>query len=115
MIEKKLLLYQTANGKVPFVEWIERLDLPIRKRIEIGVDKLELGYMPDCKSIHDGVYEMRLHFGPGFRIYFGQTGQEIILLLCGGDKGSQTKDIRKAVEYWCDFKRRENETLYGLS
>jgi putative addiction module killer protein len=106
MLKKQLSLYRTAGGKIPFVEWIESLDFSIRKRIEIGIDKLELGYMPDCKHLEGGVFEMRLHFGPGYRIYFGQMGGEIVILLCGGDKGGQKNDIKKAMEYWRDFNLR---------
>lgn len=106
MDEKRISLYRTAAGKVPFADWLAALDRTARKRIEIGVDKLSLGYLPDCKHLAEGVLEMRLPFGPGYRVYFGLWDREIIILLCGGDKHAQRKDIKRAVSYWLDFQRR---------
>jgi putative addiction module killer protein len=106
MIEKRLLLYRTERGKVPFADWLKKLDLSIRKRIEVYIDKLSLGYLPDCKAVGQGVLEMRVNFGAGFRIYFALHGQEIILLLCGGDKSMQRRDIERAIGYWRDFQGR---------
>jgi len=106
MIEKRLLLYRTERGRVPVTAWLKKLDLSIRKRIEVCIDKLSLGYLSDCKAISQGVLEMRVHFGPGFRVYFALHGQDIILLLCGGDKSTQGRDIERATEYWHDFQRR---------
>jgi len=67
---------------------------------------VELGNLGDVGPVGGGVSELRFHFGPGYRIYFGQEGTQIIVLLLGGDKGSQTKDIRLAQEYWADREKR---------
>lgn len=63
-----------------------------------------MGNLGDHRSVGDGVFELRLDFGPGYRIYFGRIGHQVILLLTGGDKSSQTKDITKAKQYWNDYK-----------
>ena len=70
------------------------------------LDRLKLGNFGDCKTISDGVSELRIHYGPGIRIYYAKTGNKVILLLCGGDKGSQKKDIDKAKEYLKDYQSR---------
>ena len=62
--------------------------------------------MGDCKPIDQGVFELRLDFGPGYRIYFGEENQKIVVLLCGGDKSTQEKDIKKAIKYWEDYLSR---------
>ncbi|GAB4194869.1 MAG: hypothetical protein Fur006_40860 [Coleofasciculaceae cyanobacterium] len=64
--------------------------------------------MGDYRSVGEGVYELRIDYGPGYRVYFGQVGTTIVLLLCGGDKSTQVADIRKAKEYWADYEKREN-------
>ena len=72
------------------------------------VDRMELNLFGDARPIGDGLSELRIHFGPGYRVYFGKEGKRIILLLCGGDKSSQAKDIKQAKKYWDDHKRRHN-------
>jgi putative addiction module killer protein len=62
--------------------------------------------MGDCKVVGEGIWELRIHFGPGYRVYFGKHGTVIVVLLCGGDKSSQRKDILNAKQYWKDFKER---------
>ncbi len=98
--------YRTQNGRVPFRDWLNKIEWTAKKRVEIGINKLRLGYLSDCKHLKSGVWEMRLHFGPGYRIYFSRWENQILLLLCAGHKGTQKKDINKALEYWLDFKRR---------
>lgn len=67
-----------------------------------------MGNFGDCKPIGEEVFELRVDFGPGYRVYFGQVGPEVVLLLCGGDKSSQGRDIRKAQEYWADYRSRDD-------
>ena len=96
--------YINARGKSPYREWVNSLkDIKTRARIRQRIDRLELGNIGDCESVGDGVHELRLDFGPGYRIYFGQVGKTVILLLCGGTKRKQQKDIDQAKQYWKDY------------
>ena len=114
MREKELLEYVTGNGKCPFREWIRSLrDVHLRSRIRVRLNRIRLGNMGDCKSVGDGVLELRMNFGPGFRIYFGQQGDRVVILLCGGDKKSQGADIRLAKLYWEAFKGSAHERGYS--
>lgn len=102
-------LYVTPEGKVPFSEWLKSLkDSRARAIVRARLIRVRLGNLGDCRSVGNGVFELRIDFGSGFRVYFGQEGNDIVVLLCGGDKGSQEKDIRKAKEYWSDYRSREN-------
>lgn len=105
-LQKELSLYVTQDGKKPFIEWLESLDNIMRYRIKERLDRVALGNLGDYKSIGGGVKELRLKFGPGYRIYFGEDRGAIILLLCGGDKSTQSKDIKKAQQYWNDYLMR---------
>jgi putative addiction module killer protein len=81
-----------------FTKWIQELkDLKGKARIQARIDKLEFGHFGDCESIGSGVFELRIHFGPGYRVYLMKKGQELVILLAGGDKGSQAKDIKQAI------------------
>jgi putative addiction module killer protein len=95
--------YLTADGASPFRQWLDTLDVPVRARIQARVLRFEAGNLGDHKAVGQGVLEARLAFGPGYRIYFGVHGRAVVLLLLGGDKGSQTKDIRLAKQYWAEF------------
>jgi len=101
---KTLKYYSAKNGKIPFIKWKNSIkDSRMRKRIEERLNRLKNGNYGDYKNLGDGVYELRLFFGSGYRVYFAEVDNTIILLLCGGDKNSQTKDIKKAKEYWEEF------------
>lgn len=101
IIKRQIEIFCTTNGKKPFVSWLESLkDKKIRYRIKERLDRIALGNMGDCKPIREGVSELRLDFGPGYRIYFAEEKQKIVILLCGGDKSTQEKDIKKAIQYW---------------
>jgi putative addiction module killer protein len=78
--------------------------------VRVRLDRLRLGNMGDCKPVGSGVQELRIDFGPGYRVYLGQDGKNLILLLCGGDKSTQAKDIQAAHEYWTDYKRRKRSS-----
>jgi putative addiction module killer protein len=82
-----------------FSDWLNNLrDIRAKTRIAIRIARIEAGLMGDTKSVGDGVSEVRIDFGPGYRLYFTRRGEELIILLCGGDKGSQARDIAKAKE-----------------
>lgn len=95
--------YYKANGEVPFREWLRCLAAPYIVRVRTRLFRMERGNLGDYKSLGDGVFELRMDFGPGFRVYFGFDGRTIVLLLCGGDKRSQGRDILRAKSYWQDY------------
>ncbi len=106
---RELQNYLTIEGKSPFEEWLESLgDTRGRAKIYKRLRRVELGNLGDYRSVGEGVCELKIDYGPGYRIYFGQVGSTIVLLLCGGDKSTQTQDIRKAQEYWRDYAKRQN-------
>ena len=97
--------YRNPNGRQPFTEWFESIrDKNTRNRIGQRLKRLEDGNSGDCQSVGGGIFELRLHFGPGYRIYFGQIDNRLILLLCGGDKTSQQRDIELAKSYLIEYK-----------
>lgn len=99
----------TKEGKSPFSDWLEyRGDIRARAAIRARLNRIRLGNFGDCKPVGEGVFAFRVNFGPGYRVYFGQVGTEIVILLCGGDKSIQEKDIRKAQEYWVDYRSRDD-------
>jgi putative addiction module killer protein len=101
--------YITPDGKIPFDEWFDSLrDRKAKYRIDLRLNRLQLGNLGDCRSVGQGVYELRIDSGPGYRVYFGQIDKTIVLLLCGGDKSSQEQDIRQAIEYWIYYGSQQN-------
>ena len=102
---KRVIIYATLGGKEPFTDWLNQLrDVMARKRILIRVSRLlQKGNYGDCKLIGEGVSELRMFFGSGYRVYFGERGNDLVVLLCGGDKSSQSKDIEKAKKYWQEY------------
>lgn len=98
-MEKTIIVYKDKEGKTPYFEWLFGLkDKSIRYRIISRIDRVKNSNYGDHKRIH-GIVELRLHFGKGYRIYFGEEGANIVILLIGGDKDSQGKDIKRAVSY----------------
>jgi putative addiction module killer protein len=97
--------YVDDHGDAPFIQWLESFenDKVTQYRIETRLDRVLLGNLGDHHSVGEGVSELRFSFGPGYRIYYGLTEHKIILLLCGGDKSSQKKDIKKAIAYWKNY------------
>ena len=95
--------YVTAQAACPFRSWLDGLDTKTRARIQARVLRFETGNFGDHKAVGDGVYEARCQFGSGYRIYFAKAGTTIILLLVGGDKASQRRDIRQARRFWGEY------------
>lgn len=100
----KIVIYETKNKTNPFTKWFENLDAPIQRTVAIRLDRVSLGNFGDCKQLREGIWELKIHSGPGYRIYFGKEGKALIIILTGGLKKSQKKDIEKAVEYWDEYK-----------
>jgi putative addiction module killer protein len=99
--------YVTPNGKNPFRKWLHELrDVGARAKIRVRLNRVRLGNFGDAKAVGGGVSELRIPYGPGHRVYFARAGDTIVLLLCGGDKSSQKRDIETAKEYWLDYQRR---------
>lgn len=102
--------YQTLTGKMPFMEWMKNIkDSTMRHRVRRRLDRLELGHYGDYRPLGDGICELRLDFGPGYRVYFAEEDSVIIILLCGGDKSGQVKDIETAKGYWKELSERNDE------
>ncbi len=102
----QILEYLTSGGKSPYREWLDGLDLSVKVRIQARILRFETGNLGDYKAVGEGVHESRLDFGPGYRIYFGIDGGCLIVLLCGGSKGSQKRDVRQAHGFWSDYLNR---------
>ncbi len=101
-----VLYLEIANGKSPFLEWEKKLDTRFRAIIRIRINRIRLADYGDCKPIKGtpGLYELRVHIGPGYRIYFGRIKETLVIILSAGDKGSQERDINKAKNYWRLYK-----------
>jgi putative addiction module killer protein len=99
--------YLTEDGRVPFKEWLSALaDRQAKARVLTRVQRMAAGNLGDCKPLQDGVWELRIDHGPGYRVYYAQAGKKLLLLLIGGDKNKQQSDINKAISYWKDWNRR---------
>lgn len=90
----------TADGRNPYREWLSTLDVAPRARIQARVLRFATGNLGDHKRVGGGVWEARVMFGPGYRIYFARDGAQLVLLLLGGDKSTQTTDVARAQEFW---------------
>ena len=102
--------YVSAGGKDVIGEWLSGLkDTQARARIAVRIDRLRAGNFGDCKPIREGVWEMRIDYGPGYRVYYGMLGKHCVLLLCGGDKRKQTSDIDRAAAYFSEHRNRMRE------
>lgn len=99
--------YATVDGHAPFAEWLTALRDPRAKQaITARVLRMQSGNRGDWKAVGAGVFELRIDTGPGYRVYCGQDGAMLVLLLCAGDKRNQSKDIQHACDYWNDYKTR---------
>ncbi len=106
---KELIVYETPTGAQPFAEWFQALrDRVGQARIRARLERLEQQGNPgDYKTVGGGVYELRIDTGPGYRVYLGLAGQRLVLLLWGGDKSTQARDVTQAQTYWRDYQQRQ--------
>ena len=103
---RRLSKYETENGRCPFDEWLNGLkDKKSQAVITARLNRVIQGNMGLCRNLGDGISELKVDFGPGFRVYFGEDGDTIVVLLCGGDKSTQSRDIEKAKEFWNDYNK----------
>jgi putative addiction module killer protein len=103
----ELRRYLTASGRDVLGEWLSALrDVRTRAKIVARIDRLSVGNFGDCKTLRDGLFELRIDWGPGYRVYFAQVGKECVLLLSGGDKRKQSSDIKRALEHLKDYRER---------
>ncbi len=115
VVPRAVKIYITRDGRRPFEEWYDSVkDRQARTLIRARLAQLEAGNLGDCRSVGEGVSELRIHFGPGYRIYFGQEGANLILLLCGGGKQTQFRDIPLAKGYWHDYRRRADAHKHSV-
>ena len=104
-----VLRYQAEDATEPITEWLNNLrDRQAQARLRVRLRRLEVENFGDCDPVGEGVFELREHIGAGYRVYFGRHGRQVVILLCGGDKKSQTADIKRAKRYWVDWKRRQS-------
>jgi putative addiction module killer protein len=101
--------YLTRGEVNPYRDWLMSLDKQTRARVQARVMRFEQGNLGDCKPLSNGVWEARLMFGAGYRIYFALEGSKILLLLVGGGKRTQNKDIKLAQQYWNDYCSRGDD------
>lgn len=99
--------YLTLDGQDPYALWLTGLaDRHARARVLVRVNRMAAGNFGDCKPVGEGVWELRIDWGPGYRVYYAQAGKRLILLLVGGDKRKQQADIAEALAYWTDWQHR---------
>ena len=111
--EIKVLIYARSDGAEPYTSWEHRLrDRGARATVRARIARLRLGNLGDAKRVGE-VFELRIHAGPGYRVYFGREGEIVVILLCGGDKGTQARDIERAADYRRDYRSRGNGKKKG--
>jgi len=107
MDNKEIKFYTDENGRQPYCEWLKTLDKPLRARIDSRLDRVKDGNYGKFSHLGDGIFELKFDFGSGYRVYFGEDEENIVLLLIGGDKSTQEKDIQAAKYYWKDYTKRK--------
>lgn len=98
--------YFKLNGGSPFADWFNDLDPQARAKVTTAIARLEQGNLSNVKGVGEGVLEYKIDFGPGYRVYFGRDGEVLVILLMGGTKKRQQRDIETAKVMWADYKRR---------
>src|SRR3990167_216516 len=106
-MKKELRTYRTKTGKDPFTDWLESLrDIKGRAQITNRLNRAAVGHYGDRDSVGEGIYELRIHYGPGYLLYFSEQGDTLLLLLIGGSKRTQKQDVKKAKQYLAEFRER---------
>jgi len=106
-LERQIEYYRTTANRVPYWEWHDSLkNVKTQAIVDVRVARLRAGNFGSCKSVGEGVLELKIDYGPGYRVYLSQIGRRVVLLLTGGDKSSQDIDIREAKKFWQDYQAR---------
>src|SRR5208282_3897386 len=105
----KVREYLDQNGRSPYAEWFDNLNAQAAAKVATAVTRISQGNLSNVKGVGGGVFEHTLDFGPGFRIYFGKDGEQLVILLAGGTKKRQQRDIREAIARWQDYKQRKRK------
>ena len=103
----ELRYYLAPDGRSAFEKWFAELDPAARAKVTVAIARLEQGNLSSVKSVGEGVLEYRIDWGPGYRVYFGRDGAVLVILLTGGTKKRQQRDIVAAIEMWGDYRRRK--------
>ncbi len=103
----KLKIYSTESNKEPFTLWLNSLEKPDRAKVRARLDRIIVGNFGEYKHIYQEIYELKFKSNSGFRVYYAIDGDKIILLLSGGNKSTQSRDIKKAKEYWNNYNARK--------
>ena len=112
MVEREIKKLELQNGLVPFDVWFDSLrDRRMQAAVDARLTRVRAGNFGDCKSVGGGVFELRIALGPGLRVYYGRHGKRVVVLVGGGDKRSQSRDIRRAQELWQQFTKYASEKL----
>ena len=98
--------YLAPDGRSPFEGWFSSLDAPAAAKVTVAIARLGQGNLSNVKGVGEGVLEYRINFGPGYRVYFGRDGNDLVILLTGGTKKRQERDITMAIEFGTDYRRR---------
>ncbi len=105
--------YQDQTGGSPFRKWFDRLNAEAARKVTTALYRVGLGNFSNAKSVGAGVYECRINFGPGYRVYFAKDGELIVILLAGGTKQRQQNDVEVALDRWEDYKRRKKQQVFS--
>ena len=100
---KEILMYETEDGRAPFSEWMERQSKQVYGTIMTRLERVEMGNLGDHRGVCDGVLELRIDVGPGYRVYFGKDGERLVILLIAGTKKTQRRDIETAKQFWREY------------
>ena len=103
--------YLDPQGKSPYAKWFDRLNVAAAVKVATAVHRMEQGNFSNVKGVGAGVYEYRIDFGPGYRIYFGKDGDRLVILLAGGSKKRQDADIAATKAHWRDYKCRKRQEV----